>query len=142
MGISDDGASLLPPLKSARPNLTFKEIEVQHLNETIYFPSKPEWKPITLTLYDIKKNNNPVFEWIKQVYNPRDGFWQPPILPGKDYFKRTCRLKLYDGCGEVVETWVYENAWPQTIEFGELDMSQSEVVTIDITLRYDRAYIL
>ena len=36
-GVCDDGTSALPPDKGARPSLNFKEIEVQHLNETIYF---------------------------------------------------------------------------------------------------------
>lgn len=37
----------LPPSKSARPSISFKTMEIQHLNETIYRPAKPDWKPIT-----------------------------------------------------------------------------------------------
>ena len=47
---------------------------------------------------------------------------------------------MYDGCGEILETWTFENVWPNNIEWGELDMSDSSYVTIDLTLRYDRAY--
>lgn len=130
----------LPPDKSARPSLSFKEIEVQHLNETIYFAGKPEWKPINLTLFDLKKNNNPVFEWIKEQYNPCEGEWK---APAPDTFKKSvARLEMYDGCGNVMETWLYENVWPQAIEWGELDMSNNEYVTVDLTLRYDRAFVL
>ena len=50
-------------------------------------------------------------------------------------------LILYDGCGNKIERWVFENVWPQSAEFGELDMQSSEVVTGDVTLRYDRAYV-
>ncbi len=141
-GITDSssGAFVLPPSKSARPNLSFKEQEAQHLNETIWFPIKPEWKPITVTLYDIKGNSNPVFDWLKQIYDPERGNWSPAIS-GADGFKRRATLELLDGAGEIMEKWVYENAYPQAAEFGELDMSSSEVVTIDLTLRYDRAYI-
>ena len=111
--VVDDGASALPPLKSARPSLTFKEMEAQHINETIFFPSKPEWKPIQLTLYDIDGRESKVIDWVKQIYDAENGTW---------------------------ETWIFENAWPQVIEWGELDMADSSVVTVDITLRYDRAY--
>lgn len=138
--IADDGTSMLPPLKSARPNLTFKEIEVQHLNETIYFPSKPDWKPVAVTLYDVKRNANPVFDWIKMVYNPEAGTWRPSITTGGNSFKKTCNLELFDGCGETIERWVFENAWPQSVEWGELEMGSSDIVTVDLTLRYDRAY--
>jgi hypothetical protein len=60
---------------------------------------------------------------------------------GKNNFvKSGCYLTLYDGCGEMIEGWVLENVWCQNAEFGELDMQSSEVVTCEVTLRYDRAY--
>jgi hypothetical protein len=152
--ISGEGINALPPLRSSRPSLSFKEMEAQHLNETIYFPSKPEWKPIPLSLYDLRKEdkkikkddqdptlidiNNPVITWIKSIYDASSGKWSPI----ESSFKRKCTLEMYDGCGNVIEKWNFENAWPQNIEFGELDMSASDVMTIDLTLRYDRAYVI
>lgn len=135
-----DGINALPPLKSARPSLSFKEMDAQHLNETIYYPSKPEWKPVNLVLYDIKGNTNPVWDWIKKTYNPEfPGSWSPSVSSG---FKiGRCSLEMYDGCGNTIEKWIFEGAWCQNIDFGDLDMSSSEVSTIDLTLRYDRAYI-
>ena len=67
--ISAEGINALAPQKSARPTITFKEIEAQHLTETIYYPGKPDWKPVALTLYDIKKNKHPIFEWLKTLYD-------------------------------------------------------------------------
>lgn len=135
--ISASGVNSLPPLKSARPNISFKESEVQHLTETIYYAGKPEWKPVNLTLYDLKRNQHPVFEWLKKLYDPQQVVWKYNNIS----FKKNCKLELLDGCGAVMERWIFENAWPQTVEFGELDMSSSDIVTADITLRYDRAYI-
>jgi hypothetical protein len=139
------GSPCLPPLKGGRPSINFKEMEAQHLNETVYFPGKPEWKPINLSLYDLKKNKNVVMEWIKNIYNPDLGIWRPSCTDSsvKSSFKfkiPECELELYDGCGNTIERWILENVWPQSVEFGELDMSSSEVVTIDLQLRYDRAY--
>ncbi len=139
-GIPSVGAvSVLPPQKSARPSLTFKEIEAQHLTETIYFPSKPDWKPISLVLYDVKTNGNPVFDWIKTIYDPEN---ESRWLASCSGFKRKATLRLFDGCGVTLDTWVFENAWPQVAEFGDLDMSESAVVVCEVTLRYDRAYIV
>ena len=148
-GIADDGVRALPPSKAARPSLTFKEMEVQHLNETVFYPGRPEWKPIQLTLYDIIDEGNDkgslVVEWIKKVYDAQSGNWQPACgtgnvqIPGSG-FKKRCLLEMFDGCGNTCESWTFENAWPQVIEWGELDMSEAGIVTIDITLRYDRAY--
>lgn len=136
---ADDPIKTLPPLKSARPNISFKEVEVQHINESIFFPVKPEWKPINLVLYDLKKNQNPIFDWLKKIYDPEKGKWGPSINTG---FKKRATLKLYDGCGELIESWIYDNVWPQAVEFGDLDMGNSEIVMIDVTLRFDRAYVV
>jgi hypothetical protein len=138
--ISGDSYNVLPPEKSARPSLSFKEIEAQHLNETIYFAGKPEWKPINLVLYDFKINNsNPIFRWLKEKYDPCEGTWK--IQEMFQWKKTVASLEMYDGCGRIIEKWIYENVWPNAIEWGELDMSNSEYVTVDLTLRYDRAYI-
>lgn len=144
-GVSDDGTNALPPDKGARPSLSFKEIEAQHLNETIYFPGKPDWKPVTLTLFDLKKQNNPIFAWLKELYdvcgtNATDdkAIWKVPP-PGA--FKKDGTLKMFDGCGNVMEEWVFKNMWPNNVEWGDLDMSSSDYVTVELTLRYDRAWV-
>ena len=147
--VAGDPANLssnaLPPSKGSRPSLNFKELEAQHLSETIFYPGKPDWKPITVTLYDIRSYNNPVFNWIARYYNPETGSLQPSSAflntNGNTLKVPSARLQMYSGCGKVIEEWIFENVWPQAIEFGELDMSQGDVVTIDLTLRYDRAYI-
>lgn len=140
--VCGEGVNALPPLKSNRPSISFKEIEVQHISETVYFPGKPEWKPITISLYDVDTKRtrfHPVFEWLKKLYDVSEK--DVIINPSCDEFKKQANLQLLDGCGNVVEEWIYEGIWPQSVEFGDLDMSSSEVVTCDLTLRYDRAYI-
>lgn len=151
-GVSDDGTNSLPPDKGARPSLSFKEIEAQHLNETVYFPSKPDWKPIQLTLFDIKVPGrvNPVFNWLKEQYDVCGGDPLEEVRSGgmdiakwkmTGNFKKTVRLEMYDGCGNLVERWWYQNAWPNNIEWGDLDMNTNDYVTVELTLRYDRAWV-
>lgn len=145
---NDPGVPALPPEKSARPNLSFKEMEVKHLIEDVYYPAKPDWKPINITLFDLKKQKHPVWDWIKKVYDVKQGKWNPPIptssnpqaFASKNMFIKDCSLTMYSGCGTAVETWTFEDAWPQTINFGTLDMNQSGIMTCEITLRYARAY--
>jgi hypothetical protein len=148
-GQNDGAINALPPRKSARPSLSFKEIEVQHLSETVYYPIKPEWKTLNLVLYDIRCNENIIFEWVRMIYNPDTSgqrIWNPSVngFPTilSSPFKKTAILELYDGCGNILEQWIYENAWPQTIDWGDLDMDSQDIVTVDVTLRYDRAYFV
>lgn len=143
-GVCDDGTNALPPDKGARPSLSFKEIEVQHLNEIVYFPGKPDWKPIQLTLFDLKLNKNPVFEWVREIYDVCGGSSEEDVSiwnAATGAFKKDGRLKMFDGCGNVMEEWIFKNMWPNNIEWGDLDMSNLEYVTAELTLRYDRAWV-
>jgi hypothetical protein len=137
--VSAEGVQTLPPEKGARPSLSFKEMEVQHLNEIIYYAAKPDWKPINLTLYDLKKNKNAIFEWLKKQYDPETGDWFAP--EPNTWKKAFARLEMYDGCGNIMEMWMFENVWPNNIEWGDLDMANNEYVTVELTLRYDRAWV-
>lgn len=142
--ISVEPIYALPPFKSARPSLSFKEIAVEHMNETVYYPGKPEWKAVPLTLYDLKRDtdngSHPVWEWIKKCYDPGN---QSRFRPSAEGFKvPQATLRMYDGAGEVCQSWIFETVWCQNIEFGELDMSVSDIVTCNLTLRYDRAYLV
>ena len=148
--ISAKGINCLPPSRSARPSISFKEMEISHLNETIFLPGKPDWKPINLVLYDLKMNKHPIFTWLKQLYNPCDGTMTSPVarlgsgvtsFAASNAFIKLAYLELYNGCGEVMESWVFENVWPNNIDFGDLEMGSSDIVTCDLTLRYARAYI-
>jgi hypothetical protein len=139
--VCGDRINTLPPSKSARPSISFKEIEVQHLSETIYFPGKPDWKPLNLTVYDVKTSsgNHPIIDWIAKLYEVNEG--SATYKKSCDGFKvNSARLSMFDGCGNTCETWIFESAWVQSADFGELEMSSSDITYCDLTLRYDRAY--
>ena len=151
--------------KSARPNISFKEVEVPHLIETIYFAGRPDWKPLKVTLYDVS-NGNPAWDWIRSLYgvyhiedfntggrSPSNsnisvqykGSLNATSLAGgsldeSQTFKRTIQIFMLDGCGNAIESWTYMHAFPTDIEFGETDMSANDVMKVNLTLRYDRAY--
>jgi hypothetical protein len=141
------GVDALPPEKSARPSISFKEMEIKHLIEDVYYPCKPDWKPITITLFDLKKRVHPVWEWLVKLYDAKAGKFFSPNKPAQNgtsqqigKFIKDCTLTMYNGCGNAVEKWYYEDAWPQSINFQTLDMGQSGIMTCEITLRYARAY--
>lgn len=138
-GDETPGANALPPEKSARPNLNFKEMDINHLIEDVYYPAKPDWKPITVTVYDIQRTKHPVFDWLRLLYNPRYGQF---FEPNRNGFIKECYLRMLTGCGDVVETWVYEDCWPQSINFQTLDMGNMGLTMCDFSLRYARAYVL
>ncbi len=142
--ISAYGTRSLPPEQAARPNVSFRENEVQHVTETIYYPGKPEWKSFNLVLYDIRCNDNPVFNWLRRLYDPKAGTYGFVVNENDSTlnFKQTATLEMYDGCGNCVEKWQYDNCWPQAVDFQDLDMGSSDILMADLTMRYDRAYVI
>ena len=143
--LSSSSMQCLPPEKSARPNLSFKEMNVQHLIEEVFYPTKPDWKPINVTVFDLQRSQNPIWTWLKNLYNVSSNnatFVEPNAIKGPTSgFIRQCTLQLFNGCGSTVETWIYDDCWPQTVNFLPLDMTQNGLVMCEITLRYARAYI-
>jgi hypothetical protein len=129
---------------ASRPNLTIEETEINFLHGKMWIPGKGSWETITVTYYDIGNAGDGItglFSWLATVYNFTDpeGLSQSSKIgngAGSGGYAAIGYLDLYDGCGVAMEEWKLEQLWPQAINFGELDYSSSEEVTIELTLRY------
>lgn len=138
--------NILPPEKAARPSLSFKEMVVNHITEDVYLPTKPDWKPLNVTLYDLQRSyadgsravqSHPVWGWVQQYYEPHLGM---VARPNQYKMFKTCIVYMVDGCGTVIEHWTYEHAWLQSVDFQTLDMSDSSIMSCDLVIRFARAY--
>jgi hypothetical protein len=121
---------------AARPNLDIEETEINFLNATTWIPGKAKWQTMTVTYIDVATADMaPLYSWLASIYN----FTNPITLEmgsqRRDY-TGTAILKLWDGCGSLLERWTLKSVWPKAINFGELDYNNSEEVTIELTLRY------
>ena len=141
---AQNGVQVLFPTKTGRPSMQFKEFSVEHICETIWFPGKPEWKPVQITLFDTATYTgiHPVMEWIKMRYNPcsTGSVWTNDSCTAGGGFKiPTITIEAVDGCGNTMDIWQAQNVWVQNADFCEMEYNGNEVLTCDITLRYDRA---
>jgi|GEM_PF-1549687 hypothetical protein len=130
--------------KSARPKLSYKEIEVNHVIETIRFAGRPEWDNLQVSLYDVAQSN-PAWGWITSNYYLRKMGNSNQVGIGylggaSGNFKRNVQIFMLDGCGYAIEAWNYVNAYPVAVDWGEVSMGSSDAMRINMTLRYDRAY--
>jgi hypothetical protein len=142
---------------AARPNLNVEETEINFLNAKRFIPGKGTWETVSITYYDIAidgaagdgGDNRGLWSWIADVYDytgygTGEGGPEGLVNPNpnvrqssrRDCYNGTGVLILYDGCGNALEKWNLIDCWPQAVNFGELDYSQSEEVTIEVTLRY------
>ncbi len=47
-------------------------------------------------------------------------------------------LRLYDGCGNLLETWEFIDATMENINFGELDYSSRTDIDLEFTFKYQK----
>lgn len=126
---------------AARPNLTVEEAEINYLHGTDWLPGKGKWETLSVTYYDTNsKKMKPLWDWLASVYNLTDVVGLHQASTRRSY-TGTGKLRLFDGCGNTMETWTLYGIWPQAVNFGDLDYSSSEEVTIELTLRYSFAEV-
>lgn len=125
----------------ARPQIDIEEIEINYLNGKMWIPGKGTWQTMTVTYYDVAGatdagiNTTSVLGWIATIYDFTDPFCLPMNSVPEQY-EGIARLILWDGCGNPLEGWILRHVWPQSVNWGDLDMSSSEECTVELTLRY------
>jgi len=136
MSIGDIPAFLIKA--SAKPSLANGEITLDHINVQRYVKGKSVWNTISVTLYDaiVPSGAQAVMEWVRLHHESatgRDGY--------SSFYKKEVRLKQLSPLGEVIEEWILNGTYIVDANFGSLDWSTEDVVNIEMTLRYDWAFL-
>ena len=106
-----------------RPQITFDEVALEHMNITKYDPIVPSAA-------------SAVIEWVRLDHESatgRDGY--------QDFYKKNVTFNVLGPVGDIVEKWTLYGTMIQDASFGDLDFSSSEPVEITLTLRYDYAIL-
>jgi hypothetical protein len=132
-----------------RPNVTVEETEINFMHGKMYIPGKATFDAISITYYDIASKSTttlePLYDWIGTVFDflgpegTRENANMSSIAEGQGGYSALGSLELYDGCGQPLEQWTLQQCWPQAVNFGDLDYSNNEENTIEVTLRYQWA---
>lgn len=133
-----------PPLEvmlvlktASRPSMNFEEAEMDHNQETAYFAGKTKWETITLTYYDSEQDpdsSEAMWNWVNAVsLIPQANVVTP------DEYKGRGELFMLDGIGAPSEQWALYGVWPQSTNWQDLDYTSSDIQTVEVTMRYDRA---
>jgi len=122
----------------ARPNLTFEDITLDHINIKRKIKGKADWQDINMTLYDpiVPSAAQAVMEWIRlshEAVTGREGY--------SDFYKKDLTLNALGPVGDKVEEWVLKGAYIKSANFGEWSWSDNAVMDITLTIRYDYAIL-
>ncbi|MDC3008974.1 phage tail protein [bacterium] len=122
----------------ARPQITFEDVELHHMNVVRYVKGKGQWQPLTITLYDpiVPSGAQSVMEWVRLSHESvtgRDGY--------SDFYKKDVTFNVLGPVGDKVEEWTLKGAYINDAQFGDLDFADSTAVEITLQLRYDYAIL-
>ena len=121
-----------------RPNITFGEVVLDHINVKRKIKGKANWENITCDLYDpvTPSGAQAVMEWVRlghESVTGRDGY--------SDFYKKDIRINTLGPVGDVVEEWILKGAYCHAADFGEADWSSSDPSDITLTIRMDYAIL-
>ena len=131
-----DGIPAFTIKTAQRPQITFDEVVLEHMNITKYVKGKGRWQTLQITMYDpiVPSAAASVIEWIRLHHESstgRDGY--------QDMYKKNVVFNVLGPVGDKIEQWTLFGTMIQDAAFGDLDFSSSDPVEITLTLRYDYA---
>ena len=121
-----------------RPKLESEVVELDHINLKRKIKGKSNWTDITITLYDpiVPSGAQAVMEWIRTSHESitgRDGY--------ADFYKKNIDFYMLGPVGDKVEQWTLKGAFITSANFGDMDWSGNDPVSIEVTLAYDYAIL-
>jgi len=113
------------------------------MDNKYYFPGRVSWSEVSMTLVDLIDPDAATklsALLSKMGYNIQS----KDNAPSKKTIDKsnntiTCLIEVLDKDGTTVEQWTLNNAFIKAAKYGDLDYSNDELKTIELTLRYDWA---
>ena len=143
IGVSKPTTELTKQVVSVtRPNLTFEEIAIPVYNSTLKLAGRHTWADITCSVRDDATGE--VSRLIgEQLQKQMDFLEMASASAGIDY-KFTTRIEILDGGNGafdpvVLESWELYGCYLKGANYGDLNYSSNEAVTVEMTIAYDNA---
>ena len=133
-----DGIPAYTIKTAQRPQITFEEVTLEHMNITRYVKGKGRWQQLQITLYDpiVPSAASAVIEWIRLHHENatgRDGY--------SVFYKMNINFQVLGPVGDIIEKWTLNGAFIADASFGDMDFASSDPIEITLTLRYDYAIL-
>lgn len=133
-----DGIDAFVLKTAARPQIIAEETVIDYINTKRYVSGKHAWNPISVTMNDpvAPSAAQKIMAWLQLNYESQTG-----RMGYATQYKKSITLKVLDPTGTVAELWDLTGAWPQDINWGDLDYASSDNLEITFSLRFDNAVL-
>ena len=127
------------------PSFDVSEVEHDYLDNKFYFPGRVTWNEVTLTLVDpisvdAVELTNKLLEASGYTIKANE-----TSLETMSKIKATATaikgitITILEASGDIVETWSLNNPFIKSAKYGDLDYSNDDLRTVEMTVRYDWA---
>jgi hypothetical protein len=147
LGTMENGAQWFAK-SVTKPSFRITETRHMFLNHTFYYPTRTEWEAINLTLVDPVSPDaaNSTLAIVKA------SGYDPSLLTRADYGTTMSKsaaiaalgglkIEQIDANSNPIETWNLWNPFITNVKFSDLGYDKEDMSTIDLTIRYDWAYL-
>jgi len=130
--------------KVTRPSFSITEATHAYLNHTFYFPGRLTWNDVSFTVID---SVNPDSQGQLMGMLAASGYQLPRNIAspaGKGTIDKASsivdvQIESIDAGGATIDRWTLKNAWILSANLGEYDYSADDLMSFDVTLKYDYA---
>ena len=135
--------------KVDKPSFSISSNKYRLINHEINVPGIVSWNPISMEIVDVGKTVNSLLEQLQSFGYAPDTLDKDSGLSKAKGLDTIGNIRIEqikggrkeDGGGKVLESWSLEGAFITELRLGNLDYSSDELVTINITITYDYAYL-
>ena len=137
--------------KVNRPSFEIGESEHNYLNHKFYYPGRVTWQDISFSIIDpVKPDHTGLLMKMLMASGyrfPNDADTTRTISKAEAVNAiGTCMIQVLGAAksaqskeGEVLETWSFKNPWIKSVTMGDLDYSADDILSMDVTMKYDWA---
>ena len=128
------------------PAYEVSEVEHDFMDNKYYYPGRVTWNEISLTLVD------PAGDPVDCVQNTLDiikksGYNLKEPKTGQQFISKEkartalkgIKIEVLNGEGLAIETWILKNPFIKSAKYGDLDYSNDDLRTVELSIRYDWA---
>jgi hypothetical protein len=128
--------------KVTRPSFQISEATHSYLNHTFYFPGRLTWQDVSFTIVDALY---PDTSGILMGMLEQSGYRLPAAADANAQTMSKAKsiinldIQAIDADGKAVDKWTLYNAWISQSNFGDFDYTADDLMSVDVTVKYDYA---
>ena len=129
-------------VSAARPEVSFDEVTLDVYNSKIKLAGKPSWSDVSIVIRDDALGT--ISRMIGEQLQRQFDFFEQSSAQAGIVYKFTTKIEMTDGGNGAdipipLETWELYGCYLQSVNYNELNYSDSGAVEINMSIRYDNA---